>query len=316
MKKSKGYAQSYAGDADVLYGGDENQYSQTKKEKASPYNLSYLAAWNQRPRFEDPFVPVAPKLGEPKRSLVLVLIAVMMVLLIAVLALSYLVVMPEYTALFQKPAISDTDVDLDEADEAEADETDADVAEAADITISLDDIINSTLRKLAIGAADADTADLHFYTDCLENVDELETPFMIAYYALPVSMILTAVIAIYVLIKAITGIAGKMKRKKFTYIILLQLLFSLFGVVSGFVWSGVAVADFMTYIGGSSLLAVGIGYFAVLGIEVIAIVLSLFAYKSKAKVISDAKAKADAINSRNLEAYNRRLGPNSIIVGD
>lgn len=315
MKKSKGYAQSYAGDADVLYGGDENQYLQTKKEKASPYNLSYLAAWNLRPRFEDPFVPVAPRQGEPKRSFVLVLIAVMMVLLIAALALSYLAVMPEYTALFQKPAISGTDIEEEEADEeAEVDEEAEDIE--GDITISLDDIINSTLRKLAIGAADVETADLHFYTDCLENIDELETPYMIAYYALPVSMVLTAVIAIYVLIKAISGIAGRMKRKKFTYIILLQLLFSLFGVVSGFVWSGVAVADIMSYITGSSLLVLGIGYLALLGIEVVALVLSLFAYKSKAQISKEAQAKADEINRRNLAAYNRRLGPNSIIVGD
>lgn len=319
MKKSKGYAQSYAGDADVLYGGDENLYLQTKKEKASPYNLSYLAAWNLRPRFEDPFVPVKPKPGEPKRSFVLVLIAVMMVLLIAVLALSYLVVMPEYTALFQKPAISEAaDEEADETAEEEADEEADEEAEdvAGDITISLDDIINSTLRKLAIGAADADTADLHFYKDCLENIDELETTFMIAYYALPVSLVLTAVIAIYVLIKAISGIAGRMKRKKFTYIILLQLLFSLFGLVSGFVWSGVAVADIMSYITGSSVLVLGIGYLALLGIEAVALVLSLFAYKSKSKINKDAQAKADEINRRNLEIYNRRLGPNSVIVGD
>ncbi|MDD3946474.1 MAG: hypothetical protein PHI19_01390 [Clostridia bacterium] len=293
MKHSKGYIQNYAGDADVLFGGDENLYFQTKKEKASPYNLSYLAAWNLRPRYEDPYVPVQPKPGEPKRNAVLIILCILMVALITVFALSYFVVMPDYTALFQKVGQGEGGTDK---------------------AIALDDVINSTMRKLAIGAADMDTAELDFYTDCLENIDSLGIAFMIGYYAMPVAVILTLIIALYVLVKALMGISTRMKRKKFTYIILLQLLFSLLGIVSGFVWSGVPVAEFLSYLTGSATtLVVGIGYFIILGIEVLALILSFFAYKSKAQVMREAQMKADEINRKNLELYNRRLGPNAVV---
>lgn len=293
MKQSKGYSQSYMGDSDVMFSGEENQYSQNKREKASPYNLSYLAAWNLRPKYEDPYVPVPPKPVEPKRNFVLILLCILMVAVIAVLALSYFMVLPQYTALFEKVGQGESGTDK---------------------AIALDDIINSVLRKLAIGAADLDTAELDFYTDCLKDVDSLGIEFMIAYYALPVSLILTVIIALYVLIKGISGISTRMKRKKFTYIILLQLLFSLLGVVSGFVWSHVAVADILTFIkGGATTLVLGIGYFALLGVEVLALVLSFFAYKSKAQTQKEAQIRADEINRKNLELYNRRLGRNTII---
>lgn len=293
MKQSESYSRSYMGDIDVLYSGDENQYSQTKKEKASPYNLAYLAAWNLRPKYEDPYVPVVVRPGEPKRNVILILLCVLMVAIIAVFALSYFVVLPDYTALFEK------------AGQGEG---------GTDKAIALDDIINSTLRKLALGAADLDAAELDFYTDCLQNVESLEIEFMIAYYALPVSIILTAVIAIYVLIKGLSAITTRMKRKKFSYIILLQLLFSLLGVVSGFVWSRVAVADFINFITGSAAtLALGIGYIIVIGIEILALVLSFFAYKSRAQIQKEKQAKEDEINRRNLELYNRRIGHNTII---
>jgi hypothetical protein len=274
----------------VLMADNENNYYQSKKEMASPYNLSYMAAWVQRPKYADPYVPVMPKLKEPKRTVILILIMVLMVALIAVIALSYLAIMPEYSAMFSKPA-----------------------GDGQTVLIGVNDIVNSTLRKLGLGAADVDSGTLIFYTDCLADVDGLELPYMIAYYALPVALILTLVIAVYVLIKSITGLAGHMKRKKFVYIVFLQLLFSLLGAVSGFVWSKAALADFMGFVTGGTAVYLGIGYLAVLGIETAALILSFFAYKSKKQSMKEAQAEADRINEINCQRYYNSLPPNTIV---
>lgn len=274
----------------VILASGENMYYQGRKEKASPYNLSYTAAWVQRPKYADPYVPVAPRPKEPKRVVILILIMVLMVALVAVLALSYLVIQPDYSAMFSK---------VTEAEEA--------------TLIGVDDIVNSTLRKLGLGAAEVDAETLIFYTDCLAGVDEMALAYTIAYYGLPVALILTLVIAVYVLIKAIGGIAGKMKRKKFVYIIFLQLLFTLLGAVSGFVWSGAALADFMGFLTDATTVSLGIGYLALLGVEVVALVLAFFAYKSKKKCMQEAQAEADRINAVNSQRYYSSLPPNTIV---
>ncbi|HOB63896.1 MAG: hypothetical protein GX095_05045 [Clostridiales bacterium] len=294
MKQSNNKSNSYSGYSDIMFSGDENIYYQSKRDKASPYNLSYLAAWNLRPKYVDPFIPVPPRPGEPKRLGILIVLCILMVALIAVLALSFLEIVPDYTALFTK-------VGAEEGAEG-------------DTLIGVSDIVYSTLRKLGMGATDVDPSELIFYTDCLENIDAVGTSFMIAYYALPVSIILTLVIAIYVFIKGIAGVSARMKRRKFTYIIFLQLLFTLLGLVSGFVWSGVQLAEIMNYITGSASFNLGIGFYALIGIEVLALIFSFFAYKSKAQIMREAQEKADEINRKNLEIYKRRLPPNSIIM--
>jgi len=276
----------------VVRAENENYYYQGRKEMASPYNLSYSAAWVQRPKYADPYIPVAPRQKEPKRIIILILIMVLMAALVAVIALSYLAILPDYSAVFSKPGVA-------EGDPA--------------VLIGLNDIVNSTLRKLGMGAADVDSATLIFYTDCLAGVDGLELVYTIAYYGLPVSLILTLVIAAYVLIKAVSGLAGKMKRKKFVYIIFLQLLFSLLGAVSGFVWSKAALADFMGFLTGGAAITLGIGYLAILGIEVVALILGIFAYKSKKQIMEEAQAEADTINSANSQRYYGSLPPNTIV---
>lgn len=276
----------------VVLAANENNYLQGRKEMASPYNLSYTAAWVQRPKYADPYIPVAPRLKEPKRAFILILIMVLMAALIAVLALSYLAILPDYSAMFSK------------AGAAEGDPA---------ILIGVNDIVNSTLRKFGIGAADVDASTLIFYTDCLSGVDGLELAYMIAYYAMPVALILTLVIAVYVLIKAIGGLAGHMQRKKFVYIIFLQLLFTLLGAVSGFVWSKAALADFMGFLTGGTSISLGIGYLALLGVEVVALILGFFAYKSKAQSMREAQEEADRINAANSQRYYGSLPPNTIV---
>lgn len=240
---------------------DFNKYDLRKKEKATPYYLACMAAYDQRPRYEEPEVPVfVDTRPKPKRTFFVVMIAILMAALIAVLALSYFSVMPGYTNLFSKV------IDVDDP--------------ALNETIGVDDVINSSLKKfISYGESD----DYRFYQECLLDIENAEIPQMIAYYALPVSILLALIVALYVFIKAIIAISSP-KRRKFSYITLILLLFTLLGVAAGVVWNAQSfdqVLYFFTMSGTNMI--IGFGYIIIVGIELVAWICSMFAYRSKKK---------------------------------
>ena len=68
------------------------------------------------------------------------------------------------------------------------------------------------------------------------------------------------------------------------------MLFSLLGVVGGAVWNGQPMASLVGYLTGSGTnMILGYGYLAIIGLEVLALIFSLFAYRSKAAVQKGAK---------------------------
>lgn len=240
----------------------DNLYNLNKKEKATPYYLSYLAAYNQRPFYEDPVVPVVvDNRPLPKRLFCVIIITVLMAALLVATVLSFMQVLPDYTGLFTK-------IDVDNAEN--------------NVNIGVDDVIYGSLRKIFSLETEGDSV---FYNDCLYDIENASTAQMIAYYALPVSLILMVVIAIYILIKAFVACFTP-KRRKFSYISLLLILFTLIGVVSGIVWNGQAleldsILGFFTF--ASANISIGIGYFIIIGIEIIAWIFSMCAYRSKKK---------------------------------
>lgn len=233
----------------------DSSYDPKKRDTASPYYMSYWAAWLQRPVYDDPVEPIItyPK---PRRTAFVILIAVLMAALIAVFAISYLKLLPELSLFHQINVVDDA---------------------ADDIDIGFDDIVNGTLKSFSIPVE----GEPVFYAKALSNIDNVEMSVMISYYAIPASIALSLLIAVYILIKSIMSLTND-KRRKFPYIALVLLLFTLLGVVGGIVWNAQPLASVMGFVTGSGTnLVLGYGYYAIIGIEILALIFSLFAYKSK-----------------------------------
>jgi|AGTN01.3.fsa_nt_gi hypothetical protein len=265
--------------------GADSSYNLTKKEKATPYYTHYWAAWLQRPVYEDPKVPVLAY-KNPRRTFPVVLILVLMIALIAVLAISYLGVLPRLS-LFNK--VNDADVPED------------------DQFVGADDIVNSTLKSFSIMEPEG---DLVFYNSALKDIDTVGAVQMLAYYAIPVSIVLSLVTAIYIIIKVLISLTDSkralksapeynpyapnepvFKWRKFAYINLLLLLFTLLGIVGGLVWNGeplsASALPFLT--GSGDNLNLGYGYYALVGIDLLAWIMGIISYRSMKAVKAEAK---------------------------
>ncbi|MFI3228619.1 MAG: hypothetical protein R3Y23_00450 [Bacillota bacterium] len=272
-------------------------YDVSEKGKATPYFKAYLSATNERPFYEEPVVPVVvDNRKEPKRTFFVLMVAILSLLIVAVVGLSFMGIMPEYTALFGQQ----TDEIVGEEYDEPADEIVAEAATAEDVTdgsetdteteeesveyvyakISADDIINSTLKMLGIIETEE---ELVFYSECLANIELVETTALIAYYALPAAIALTAIIALYIFIKSIFALFSA-KRRKFSYISLLLLLVSLLGIVAGLVWNAEPLSSVLSFfmMSGTNLV-LGLGYIIVIVLEILLLICSMFAYRSKKK---------------------------------
>lgn len=265
-------------------------YDVTKKGKATPYYLTYLAAYNKRPFYEEPVEPViVDNRKEPKRTGVVILMAVISFLIVAFIAVGFLGLMPSITALYANPAdevveeAEDADVayadTVDDADvEADADADAEEEAVAAGTYIGIDDIFKSTLKKFGMLETEE---ELVFYTECLADIDNVDTTTMLAYYAIPVSIALTLIVGLYIFIKSMIAIFTS-KRRSFSYISLILLLFSLLGVFGGVVWNAEPLSSIVYFFAMNGLnMVLGFGYIIIIVLEILLLVSSFFAYRSK-----------------------------------
>ena len=110
---------------------------------------------------------------------------------------------------------------------------------------------------------------------------------MIAYYALPVVMVLGLVVALIFFIRALVSLCTPKRRKLFVLSSVLMLVLSIVGILCGFIWSGLDYADAMVYLNVMELAApmqVGYGYLIMTVLSLLALIASLFAFRSKKKV--------------------------------
>ncbi len=150
--------------------------------------------------------------------------------------------------------------------------------------IGANDVIMS-FAKMFMG--DSIDGDYYFYSECLELIDGAETMEMIAYYALPVVMVLGLVVAFIFFIRALVALCTTKRRKLFVLSSVLMLVLSIIGILCGFIWSGLEFADAMVYLNVMELAApmqVGYGYLIMTVLSLLALIASLFAFRSKKKV--------------------------------
>ena len=150
--------------------------------------------------------------------------------------------------------------------------------------IGANDIIMS-FAKMLMG--DSIEGDYYFYNECLALIDGAEMMNMIAYYALPVVMVLGIVIALIFFIRALVSLCTPKRRKLFVLSSVLMLVLSIIGILAGFFWSGLEFADAMVYLNvmaPAAPLQVGYGYLIMTVLSLLALIASLFAFRSKKKV--------------------------------
>ncbi len=150
--------------------------------------------------------------------------------------------------------------------------------------IGANDVIMS-FAKMLMG--DSIEGDYYFYNECLALIDGAETMNMIAYYALPVVLVLGIVIALIFFIRAFVSLCTSKRRKLFVLSSILMLVLSIIGIFAGFFWSGLEFADAMVYLNvmaPAAPLQVGYGYLIMTVLSLLALIASLFAFRSKKKV--------------------------------
>ena len=110
---------------------------------------------------------------------------------------------------------------------------------------------------------------------------------MIAYYVLPVALILGLVVALIFFIRALISLCTPKRRKLFVLSSVLMLVFVIVGVFCGFMWSGLEFGSIMLFVNvmaPAAPLQVGYGCLIMAVLSLLALVASLFAFRSKKKV--------------------------------
>lgn len=126
----------------------------------------------------------------------------------------------------------------------------------------------------------------YFYEHYMANLEEAESMQMIAYYGLPVALILGVLIALIFFIRAIVGLCSGKRRKLYVFSGIMMLVVTLVGVVFGFMCTGAEWGSFMSFVSMDNSLEVqlGYGYIIMAVLSVLTLIASCFAFRSKKKV--------------------------------
>jgi|BioPla2DNA2_1021312.scaffolds.fasta_scaffold00028_3 hypothetical protein len=194
-----------------------------------------------------------------RRSGLLALIAIFMLLIIAVAAVGYFDVYPEYVSAFSR--------------------TQGETVDQVDMA----DPVLGALVKFA--KMDFDSI---FYDDALATIeDEENIGALIAYYGMPVAIALALLIALIIFITALVAIGKRSiakgyvaKKTKFGFLSILLFVLSLFVAAAGIVWNGAGFKEIVGFFTGeSSYIQAGYGLYALIGLSLISLIFNLFAYK-------------------------------------
>ncbi len=172
------------------------------------------------------------------------------------------------------PVQEEEDVDGEEEDY---------VAEAA---TEEDDVVADETDETEDDEEEVEEKHYYFYEQYMANLDEAESMQKIAYYGLPVALILGVLIALIFFIRAIVGLCSGKRRKLYVFSGIMLLVATLAGIVFGFMCTGAEWGSFMSFVSMDNSLEVqlGYGYIIMAVLSVLILIASCFAFRSKKKV--------------------------------
>lgn len=294
-----------------------NEYLVTKRDMASPYYKSYCESRAQRRPAQLPtnrasvlnsYFDAEPEeevnenqgrkvrkekvkrqrtkgtMKRARRGFMVFLVMLFALLYVAVGALSFLQIeaLDDYNSYFNM--FTKVEEVLPEGATIEDIENGTAEYEYVTTNIGANDVIMSFAKMFM---EDSIEGDYYFYNECLALIDGAETMNMIAYYALPVVLALGIVIALIFFIRAFVSLCTPKRRKLFVLSSILMLVLSVVGILCGFFWSGLEFAQVMVYLNvmaPAAPLQVGYGYLIMTVLSLLALIASLFAFRSKKKV--------------------------------
>ncbi len=217
-----------------------------------------------------------------RRGFMVFLVLFFSLLYVAVGALSFLQLdaladYNEYFDLFTKVEVTEEITDVEATEEEDIPE------EAVYQGVNLKDIVMSFVKSFVPELE----GDYVFYDECLSTVDTAETVDKIAYYVLPVAVMLAIIIAFVLFVRALVSLCTTKRRKLFVFSSVLMLALTLVSILCGFVWSGMEFAygvEFLNVLVSTAPLQVGYGSLIMTVLSLLATIAGLFAFRSKKKV--------------------------------
>lgn len=170
---------------------------------------------------------------------------------------------------------------VEDEEEVEGDDEDEYVAEAAE-----EEDVDVDESEEGEEEEEVEEKHYYFYEHYMVNLEEAESMQKLAYYGLPVALILGVVIALIYFIRAIVGLCSGKRRKLYVFSGIMMLVVTLVGIVFGFMCTGAEWGSLMSFISMDNSLEVqlGYGYIIMLVLSVLILIASCFAFRSKKKV--------------------------------
>lgn len=302
-----------------------NSYVMNKRDMSSPYVANYYAAKQQRQQYVvaqknrpirgyDQYDSIEsgrnvgkaktrPKELRAKRGAIVIIMLILMVAYVAVAALSFFNVLPQYTSIFVKnPGVVIVAPAEEEETEEEAAEAAGEEATGEEETTaeeetteeeSTEEAISLTNRDIVMGFVksfvEMPAEESHFYNDAMSIVKEAGIVNKIAYYALPIAYVLALLIALVQLVRLLIAAFTPKRRKLFILGSILLFVLNIVVIATGYIWSAgtnfAYITNYIPFIAKELIpIQLGIGGLISLGISLLSLIFSFFAYRSKKKV--------------------------------
>lgn len=300
-----------------------NSYVMNKRDMSSPYVANYYAAKQQRQQYVvaqknrpirgyDQYDSIEsgrnvgkaktrPKELRAKRGAIVIIMLILMVAYVAVAALSFFNVLPQYTSVFVKnpgvviAAPAEEEATEEEAEAAGEEETGEETTAEEEATEeeSTEEAISLTNRDIVMGFVksfvEMPAEESHFYNDAMSTVKEAGIVNKIAYYALPIAYVLALLIALVQLVRLLIAAFTPKRRKLFILGSILLFVLNIVVVATGYIWSAgtnfAYITNYIPFIAKELIpVQLGIGGLISLGISLLSLIFSFFAYRSKKKV--------------------------------
>lgn len=249
-------------------------YEVTNKIKVSPYYTSFVDSYDQKfdemisyneapvsaPSYEAP-VEVkkekAKKVLAPgsvkKRGFIVFLVLLFMVVVLAVGVLGFigLEFTNDYVGIFN----------------------------TAGKTVYFHDPIFGAVEAWGADLIEEKLGDSVYYDNYLSTLQTDNVAVKISSYVLPIALVLIALFALIVVIKALVALFGK-KARKLGFLSLLIAIFGLFVAGCGVIWNNMGISQIISVLTGEAAnVNATYGLYALIGLPLIAAILSAFAYK-------------------------------------
>jgi hypothetical protein len=252
-------------------------YNVTSKVKVSPYYTSFIDSYGLKydemvsyaevpaaaaaPSYTAPAAPKAKKAkakkalapgSVKKRGILVLIVLVLMAVVLAVGALGYigLEFTNDYVGIFK----------------------------AADKDVYFHDPIFGAIEAWASDYV-GKLGDSVYYDNYLSTIQTENIAIKISLYVLPAALVLIAIFAVIVVIKALMALFGK-KPRKLGFLSLLTAIFGLFVAGCGVIWNNMGISEIINvFTMNAANVNAAYGLYALIGLPFIAAILSAFAYK-------------------------------------